>query len=136
MTLRDQLKRDEGLRLKVYADQLGHPTIGYGRALDTKGISLAEAEAMLDHDIQDATIEVDARLPWVATLDGARRAVLINMAFNLGIGGLLAFRKMLAAVERGDWAAAAGEMLDSRWATQVGPRAHRLSRQMETGLWQ
>ena len=135
MTLKAQLIRDEGLRLKVYADSLGHPTIGYGRALDTKGISQREAEMLLEHDIADACAEVDAAFPWATALDDVRRAVLQNMAHNLGIAGLKGFAKMLEAAERGDYDRAAAEMMDSRWAQQVGPRAHRLARQMQLGEW-
>ena len=136
MTLRDQLKRDEGLRLTVYEDTEGHPTIGYGRCLDTKGISHTEAEMLLDHDIQDATAEVTARLPWAASMGEVRFSVLVNMAFNLGLTGLLEFRQALNAMERNEWETAAKAMLDSRWALQVGGRATRLARQMQTGSWQ
>lgn len=135
MTLRDQLLRDEGCRLKVYADSRGIPTIGVGRNLRDKGISQAEADTMLDADIAEYTAAVIARVPCATRLDEARRGVLVSMAFNLGVGGLLAFQKMLAALEAGDYATAATEMLDSDWATQVGPRAERLARQMREGEW-
>ena len=135
MDLKAQIMRDEGLRLKVYIDSLGHPTIGFGRALDVQGISLAEAELMLDNDILEYRAGVLSRLPWSATLDEPRLAVLVGMAFNLGLRGLLGFRRMLEAAERGDWPAAATEMLDSRWATQVPVRAGRLALQMQTGKW-
>lgn len=136
MSLRDQIIRDEGCRLRVYDDSRGIPTIGVGRNLRDKGISQAEADAMLDADLREYTAAVVARIPAALALDDARRGVLVNMAFNLGIAGLLAFTKMLAAVEAGDWDRAAVEMMDSRWATQVGERAARLARQMQTGQWQ
>ena len=96
---------------------------------------------MLEHDAAGASAEVDGALPWSGALDDARRAVLVNMAFNMGLGvhgqsGLLGFTRMLGAVERGDYDRASAEMMDSRWAQQVGPRAQRLSRQMQTGEWQ
>lgn len=133
MTLKEQLMRDEGLRLKPYADTTGHLTIGFGRNLTQVGISLAEAELLLDHDIQRTTADVLAAFLWIASLDDVRREALVNMAFNLGIGGLLEFRKMLAACQRGDWPTASIEALNSEWAQQVGDRAYRLSRQLETG---
>ena len=138
--LRDALMRDEGFRAQPYTDSTGHVSIGYGRNLDAKGISRAEAAFMLEHDITEARADVAANLPWAETLGDARHAVLVNMAFNLGIGvlgqsGLLAFVKMLAACERGDYDRAAAEMMDSTWAKQVGPRAHRLARQMQLGEW-
>jgi lysozyme len=135
MTLKDQLKRDESLRLMPYHDSVGKLTIGFGRNLDERGISSAEAEMMLENDISETVAEVSRALPWALELDQARRAVLTNMAFNMGIGGLLGFRKALAAMRRGDWDLAAREMLDSKWATQVGARATRLATQMRTGQW-
>lgn len=125
--------RDEGLRLTVYADSLGHPTIGYGRALDKKGVSKLEAEMMLDNDIQDVWLDIASHLPWVADLDEPRQEVFANMAFNLGIRGLMGFRRMLAAAEQHDWVTAAAHGRDSKWAQQVGPRAHRLMRQLVSG---
>lgn len=135
VTLREQLIRDEGVRLKPYRDSVGLLTIGYGRCLDRKGISLLEAEQMLDHDLRDATADVLLHLPAAMTLDEPRRAVLVNMAFNLGIAGLLGFTKMLAAVATQDWDTAATEMLASKWAGQVGLRAERLAQQMASGEW-
>lgn len=132
-TLREQLVRDEGLRLKVYNDSRGIPTIGIGRNLRDKGISQAEAELMLDNDILEYTAAVVARVPWCHTLDPVRFEVLVNMAFNLGIGGLLEFTKTLALLERQDYGEAAREMLRSKWAEQVGLRAERLARQIATG---
>ena len=135
MTLKESLMRDEGLRLKPYTDTTGHLTIGFGRNLTTVGLSLAEAEVLLDNDIQRAAADVQAALPWTGGLDEPRRAALINMAFNLGVQGLLGFPKMLAACERGDWRLAAVEAISSRWAQQVGARAGRLAAQLETGRW-
>ena len=136
MTLREQLLRDEGVRLMPYRDCEGLLTIGVGRCLDRVGISMAEADMMLDHDISRATASVITRIPWAQGLDEARRGALVNFAFNMGITGLLGFRKMLAAMERGAWDEAARELLDSKYAGQVGIRAERLARQLVTGEWQ
>ena len=146
--LRRQLKEDEGLRLKPYVDccgktwrtctcaDRGRLTIGYGRNLDDKGISPGEAESMLDNDIDDTIRDLTTFLPWAAQLDPVRQAVLVNMAFNLGIGGLLKFKRTLEAIQRRDWDRAAAEMAKSRWWSQVGRRAHRLRDQLVTGQWQ
>ena len=75
------------------------------------------------------------RFPWAADLAPARLAVLVNMAFNLGITGLAAFSRTLAHVAAGQYAEASTEMLASLWAKQVGNRAKELSRQMRTGEW-
>ena len=135
MTLRSQIKRDEDLRLKPYRDTTGHLTIGYGRNLETRGITLTEAEAMLTTDINEHEAALRRALPWTDALSECRRAVLVNMAINMGLGGLLGFRKMLAALEAGDYVTAAAEMLDSTWATQVKGRAPRLAEQMATDTW-
>lgn len=135
MTLKETLMRDEGLRLKLYQDMLEHPTIGYGRALDVKGITQEEAEVLLDHDIADAMADLAATLPWTAALDEIRLEALINMVFNMGVGNLLEKNpKFLALMKRGEYAAAAAEVLDGNWKDQVGPRAYRLARQLETGV--
>lgn len=134
--LKDQLVRDEELRLKPYTDSVGKLTIGIGRNLTDKGISFQEAQGLLANDIADATADLEAKLPWTATLDDVRKGALLNMAFNLGIGGLLEFHDFLARMQRGDFSGAAGAMLDSLWARQVGARATRLSMQIQTGTWQ
>jgi lysozyme len=135
MTLREQLQRDEGLKLFPYRDSVGKLTIGFGRNLEDRGVSSAEAEMMLDNDIRETVAEVARALPWSIVLSPARRAVLTNMAFNMGVGGLLGFHHALAAMEAGNWDLAAQEMRNSRWAEQVGDRATRLAEQMETGEW-
>jgi lysozyme len=133
MTLEEQLIRDEALRLKPYKDSVGKLTIGVGRNLDDVGISQQEAMDLLANDIDNASAQLRTRLPWTISLDEVRRAALVNMAFNLGIGGLMQFHHFLAALEAGNYKLAASEMLESLWAKQVGPRAHRLSIQIETG---
>lgn len=133
--IRELLLRDEGCVLKAYKDQVGKTTIGVGRNLDDKGISLAEAELMLDNDISEYTAAVIAELPWVARLDEPRRAVLVSMGFNLGVAGLLKFKKFLAAAEKGNWTQAKIEGLDSKWARQVEHRSDRLMEQLVTGEW-
>lgn len=135
-SLREQLIRDEGLRLFPYRDTTGHLTIGIGRNLTTKGISLDEAEMMLDHDITTTTQALMAALPWLTTLDPIRGEVLQNMAFNLGVTGLLGFTHALEAIRTGDFPVAARALLESRWATQVHDRARRLATQLQTGVRQ
>jgi lysozyme len=137
--LHDQLTRDEGgYQRFAYEDSEGYITIGFGRCIDRRrgqGISLAEAEEMLAHDIRDRTADVLIAIPWAQRLDDVRRAVLVNMAFNLGVNGLLGFKKALAAMKVGAWATAAEHMLDSKWAGQVGLRAERLADQVVSGEW-
>jgi len=138
--LRLMLKRDEGSNVKLgrhipYTDSVGKTTIGYGRNLSDRGLSMLEADALLEHDIDDAIKDVIARFPWVEWLEPARQGVLVNMSFNLGITRLAGFKRMLSAAQRGDYEAAAVEMLSSHWSEQVGDRALRLAEQMRKNTW-
>lgn len=121
------LKLDEGLRLKPYHDSEGVLTIGYGRNLDDVGISQDEAESMLAADAAAAEAELDRVLPWWRELPEPAQRGLANMAFNLGLPRLSRFKKMIAALRRRDFNAAADEALDSKWAGQVGDRAVRIA---------
>lgn len=129
------IQRHEGLRLKPYRDTVGKLTIGYGRNLIDRGITQAEAECLLRNDLRDVTAGLDRVLPWWRGLDVVRRAVLVDMGFNLGVGGLAKFTNTLAAVQARDWEGAARGMLASKWAKQVGARAVRLAVMMRLGEW-
>ena len=124
---------DEGCELKPYKDSVGKLTIGIGRNLDDVGIRLSEAKVMLQNDAMDSLAKCMSFIPFFRELDQARQCVLLDMAFNLGIQGLLKFKKMLQAVKDGDYQLAALEMFDSRWHIQVGKRADRLEEMMRTG---
>lgn len=134
-----QLRRDEGVEKSAYQDSLGYWTIGVGRLIDKrKGGRLRDNEIdfLLSNDIDEVEEALEARISFYKSLDEARRGVLLNMAFNLGIDGLLAFKNTLSLVGAGKYKEASVEMLKSKWASQVGDRAKRLSKQMETGKWQ
>lgn len=134
----EQLRRDEGVVEHAYEDSLGYLTIGVGFLIDKKkGGRIPEPviDFWLQYEIREKRSELIASLPWFTKLDDARQGVLLNMAFNLGTTGLLNFKETLALVESGKYSDAAKEMLNSRWANQVGKRADRLSRQMQTGQW-
>lgn len=139
MTLKDraaltaQLIDHEGLRLKPYTDTVGKLTIGIGRNLSDRGITEAEARAMLDADIDLSTQELTESFGWFAGLDVTRQRVLIDMHVNLGLYRLRRFSLMLAAIGRKDYTAAAQEMLASKWRTQVGRRALTLAQMMKDG---
>jgi lysozyme len=139
LRLRGQIARDEGgYQRFAYPDSEGYWTIGFGRCIDKrkgKGISLEEAERMLDADIRDFTADVLVAIPWAMTLGDARLGALVNIAFNVGVQGLLGFKKALAAMERGQYQEARTHFLDSKWARQVGPRAPRLADQIADGEW-
>ncbi|MDY6797674.1 MAG: glycoside hydrolase family protein [Pseudomonadota bacterium] len=130
--LRTLLERHEGLRLKPYRDSVGKLTIGYGRNLEDVGITKDEAALMLSNDIDDAERHLQT-VDEYRELDSIRQAVLANMCFNLGFHGLMGFKQMWRAVRRRDWDRASAEMLNSKWARQVGVRAVELSEIMRAG---
>lgn len=130
--IEEQLILHEGLRLKPYKCPAGYLTIGVGRNLETKGISREEALFLLRNDIKEIERAL-SKYDWYMKLDPIRQKVLIDMCFNLGLAGLLQFRRMITALISGDYETAADEMLASKWAKQVGARAQRLARMMRTG---
>ena len=134
-TVRDQLKRMEGVKRFAYMDTVGKITAGTGRNLTDKGLSPAEIDLLLTNDIADA--EDDARRLLSDSLFDAltdnRKTVMVNMAFNLGYARLSRFTAMRGALKAGRWKDAAAEMRNSAWYTQVKGRAEELARLMETG---
>jgi len=146
--LREMLILHEGVRHHVYDDATGRtltpgtvlrgfPTVGVGRNLATRGLSRDEIEYLLNNDIRAVRDEVRARLHDIwPLLNDARKDAICDMAFNLGVAGLLQFRRMLSALRRQDWDGAAREMLDSLWAQQVGERARRLAAMMRSGTYE
>jgi lysozyme len=130
--LASMLIRHEGLRLKPYRDTVGKLTVGCGRNLDDVGITQEEAMVLLNNDINTAELGLQKAFPWFDQLDPVRQDVLLDMVFNLGITRFMSFHRTIAAIEAQDWNKAADEMLQSRWAQQVGLRASELSQMMRT----
>lgn len=126
------VKRHEGFRGRAYLDSVGVLTVGFGRNLRDKGISEKEAEMLLINDLKEATKQVIEKFPWAKDLSRNRLNVLVMLTFNIGIGGVLGFRKMLMALKDGDYDKAADEMLASKWSKQVKGRARELAEIMRT----
>lgn len=131
--LMDELRRDEGVKSHPYVDTVGKTTIGVGHNLSDLGISDRIINALLEEDIAIAETGARSIYPDFDSLSDARQRVLVNMTFNLGRARLALFTGMLGAMRNGDWSKAADEMLDSRWAVQVGPRSQRLAAMMKEG---
>ncbi len=132
--LTDRLIRHEGLRLKPYCDTAGRLTIGVGRNLDGVGISRAEAMVLLKSDIEAARTALDQRWPWWRKLDPVRGDAMTELVFNLGAAGFAAFTGVLSFLETSAFAAAAHDLLATKWASQVGHRAQELAGMIETGI--
>ncbi len=122
-----ELERDEGVRPMPYTDTVGKLTIGIGRNLTDVGLSDDEIGLMFHNDLARAIQALDKHVPWWGRLSEPRRRALVNMTFNMGIGGLLSFKNMLRHIKRGDYDKAAVEALDSKWARQVKGRAGRVA---------
>tara|TARA_R100000664_G_scaffold11493_1_gene18651 strand:+ start:4128 stop:4550 length:423 start_codon:yes stop_codon:yes gene_type:complete len=129
----DQLRLHEGVEKTVYDDSEGIPTIGVGRNLRDRGLSDDEIDYLLSNDIDIVVRELDNVMPWWKDLDEVRQRVLCDLVFNLGMPRFSGFKKSISYMKQQMWDQAADELLDSKWARQVGKRAERLSEMMRTG---
>ena len=135
MNIKEQIQRDEGYRGSPYKCSEGYWTIGYGRNLETNPMTVDEAGYLLNNDIKEVVHKLKD-IGLVSDVNDPRQAVWVNMAFQLGVSGLLRFKNTLRYYQDGDYESCAHEMLDSKWAKQTSNRAKRMSLQMLTGDWQ
>ena len=119
----ESLKQEEGFRGMPYKDTLGILTIGYGTKLP---LTKEEAEMLLKHRLEEKILELSEKEPFFLDLPQKAQEVIANMVYQLGVGGVLKFKKMWAALKDKDYQKAADEMLDSKWAKQTPNRAKRL----------
>lgn len=143
MDLRTMLRAEEGYSRRAYPDPVTHAepyTIGIGHT----GIEVHEGLEWTDSQIEEAfeadvqRAEAQCLMQFGETfekLSEPRKAVLVAMVFQMGMGGVLKFARMLNAIRDERWHDAMGQMLDSRWAKQTPKRAMRMARIMETGEW-
>lgn len=130
---RTQLRIDEGVRTKPYIDTVGKLSIGVGRNLDDVGVRPDEIALMLENDLAEAEKAARILVKNFDELSPMRKAVVLNMAFNLGINKLGQFVNTLRAINEGRFGAAADGMKASKWYGQVGERGRRLVEQMRNG---
>lgn len=133
--IKEEIKRHEGYREIVYIDSVGVPTGGYGHAfLNGSRLPPVVCDLLFEQDYDIAAMDYELLSNRNGLdLDPVRRGVLINMLFNMGIVRVGKFKKMLAALSNKDWDRAADEMLDSKWAGQVGKRSTYLAETMRKG---
>ena len=134
--VREQLKIDEGVKYEVYDDHLGYKTFGIGHLVTANDgeygaaigypVSEERVNAVFDKDVETYITESKKVFPNLDELHEEAQQVIVNMCFNMGAPRLSNFKKFVAAVNDGNWSTAAVEMMDSRWAKQVGVRAERL----------
>jgi len=122
-TVKQRLLEWEGLVLKPYECSQGFISIGIGRNLESNGITEQEADFLLNNDIKNVIIKLDTHWPVYKTFPEQAQMVVMDLVFNMGINTWLAFRKTRAYMELGEWEKAGDELLDSKYAEQVGRRA-------------
>lgn len=124
----DMIKRHEGYRQFPYRCTAGALTIGIGRNLDANGITEEEAEYLCFNDIMKVLMALESHLLYWDEIPVVIQEVLINMAFQMGIQGLLGFRRTLGHIKDKNYVKASEEMLNSRWASQTPNRAKELAK--------
>ena len=135
-----ELILDEGYKTETYEDHLGFLTLGVGHLVldvdpeikQSVGTPVPEERIRecLNNDIDIVCEELDRNLHWWRGLDDNKQRVMVNMCFNLGYPRLSKFKKFLAAMKDNNFKTAGEEMMDSKWATQVGLRAERLKQRV------
>ena len=135
--LREQLKIDEGVLYEIYDDHLGYKTFGIGHLVKTTDeeygapvgtpVSEERVNSVFDEDVETYIDESKKVFGNLEDMPQEVQQVIVNMCFNMGAPRLSQFKKFIKAIHDEDWATASVEMLDSKWATQVGPRANRLA---------
>ena len=132
MSLLSSVIVHEGFSRYIYLDSVGVRTVGFGRNLDDRGISREEAEMLLLNDLETSTEEAK-KFEFYENLTSNRRDVIVEMIFNLGLTRFKKFKKTIGYINQVNYSAAADEMLDSKWADQVGQRALTLSNKFRAG---
>tara|TARA_R110000824_G_scaffold230696_1_gene418362 strand:- start:405 stop:854 length:450 start_codon:yes stop_codon:yes gene_type:complete len=144
MNIIELLVREEGFSKTAYCCTAGYPTIGIGWKIGRHNQSLNDFENMVisrpaaEAQLQNEVFTIELALSkhnWFVDLNEPRQAVITSMAYQMGINGLMKFKRMIAAINIGDWEDAAHEGLDSRWATQTSERAERQMKTLLCGDW-
>jgi len=117
------IKKSEGFVGVVYKDSLGIDTIGYGTRMP---LDEEEAALILEHRLNKKIEHLLKEKPFIRELSINRQNVLFEMAYQLGVNGLLGFKKMFNALENKDYRNAKLEGLDSKWRKQTPLRAKRM----------
>lgn len=146
-TIVDVIHFEEGWRSKPYLCSEGYPTVGYGFKIGPKGADIGMYQFTLPLDAGGLWLMslIDQKLADMMRDNGissaldaccdARKAVLVSMAYQMGVAGLAGFKNTLKAISEKRWTDAANGMLDSLWAKQTPGRAKRHAEQMRSGVW-
>ncbi len=136
--LKEQIKEHEGFVPRTYKDSLGKRTIGFGHLCvepeqwdDDKEYTREELERVFDNDFEEALKNAES-LIGERSINFIAKQVIIEMVFQLGIGGVGKFKKMWSALDSEDYGEASFQMMDSLWAKQTPNRAEKLSQKMRS----
>lgn len=136
--LKDRIKTHEGYCDTVYKDTLGKRTIGYGHLCtddeeweDGKAYDMKYLEDVFEGDFNEAVNQAE-KLIGNTIIKNKAAEIIVEMVFQLGMGGVSKFKKMWSALENQDYEEAANQMLDSKWATQTKNRAETLAEIMRS----
>ncbi len=134
-----RLIEHEGERLSAYADSRGFLTIGIGHCIDARvngAITQRVSRELFEDDVARCTASARANFEWVDQLDPVRQDVIVMLVFNMGVGGVKGFKKMIEAIKQQNWTQAAWELSNSQWALQVQKqRRVELCDALEKGEW-
>jgi lysozyme len=151
-TILQRLMLNEGMRNKAYYDTKGKLTIGIGRNLDDnpltqeeicyighnargKAITNEQACYLCRNNIASVKADLDKYLPWWRDLNIDRQFVMIDLMYNLGLKTFMTFRKTLSSIAQGYYITAGDQLMQSKYAKQVGIRARRNAYALKTGIW-
>ena len=127
MSLTESIKKHEGYVGIVYKDSLGIDTIGYGFAIKDLELDEDICEIILERKLKELETRVNLKFKWFMYMPQEIKDVIMEMCYQLGVGGFSKFRKTIAFLQDKKWAEASEEMLDSLWAKQTPSRAKSLS---------
>ena len=123
----ENIKESEGFVEHVYNDSLGIPTIGYGFAIKDLDLDEDIAEEILLRKVKNLAQRVQNKFDWFNTAPDIIKEVVIEMCYQLGLGGFSKFKKTISYLKKENYLEASKEMLDSKWAKQTPNRAKKLS---------
>ena len=123
----NSIKAHEGYEPMVYQCTEGHDTIGVGFKVDDLFLSEKVCDLILEEKLNDLIPRIERKLSWFRYTQDEVKLVIVNMCYQMGLSGVLKFKRALAAMEIKNWEMAADEMLDSLWARQTSRRANELA---------
>ena len=127
MCLINSIKEHEGFVAIVYKDSLGIDTIGYGFAIKDLELDEDICSMILERKLENLICRVDNKFSWYKFMPQEIKDVVIEMCYQLGVGGFSKFKKTISYLQNKQWEDASIEMLDSLWARQTPNRAEELS---------